>query len=199
MAVCISTIHAQETRYSFTSANCYWFARMLFHTVALRHYSFPMVASSILPRKYVLPTNDTEEVTDGDWRYHDPSSTGLVFRFLRYEEKSNGYLLVHRAVTVALFLPWLMLTAGAVYAEYRFFTAKISLPTEAKVIAGIGLVGLLLGFLLLFSWQLLWVLRLFITRRLTQRRVRDKTERVVSLFGAPLLQFIFRDSRLIQK
>ncbi|KAJ7049191.1 hypothetical protein C8F01DRAFT_1378875 [Mycena amicta] len=114
-------ISSEETYYSLGNANCHWFARMVFHTIALRHYSFPLIASHAQPTHYVykeLPkgpimVDDTSRnFSYHDWRVHDPSSSGLVFRFLRSEEWANGGLLWRRTVILAAVLFALGCIAG---------------------------------------------------------------------------------------
>lgn len=88
-----------ETRYSLAGSNCYWFARTLFHTLAVRHYSFPYIVSPkeaglincVWHHDGLAMNKFRWRAVDGeDWKRHDPSSTGVVFRFLRYEENVSS-------------------------------------------------------------------------------------------------------------
>ncbi|KAJ7061348.1 hypothetical protein C8F01DRAFT_161286 [Mycena amicta] len=121
----VEVISAEEPHYSLTSSNCYWFSRLVFHTLALRHYAFPFVASSIPSRTYVLPrtventTYGTWQIKNVDWQHHDPSSVGLVFRFLHYEEWRNGILMFRRIIITSMALVSCAATAAGGYGLWQ--------------------------------------------------------------------------------
>ena len=70
-------------QYRLASTNCYFFARMLFHVVGLRHYSFHRIVSE---DANALKTRNP---------VHDPSSISKLFWFLYREEKWKGHLANH--------------------------------------------------------------------------------------------------------
>ncbi|KAJ7061347.1 hypothetical protein C8F01DRAFT_1252991 [Mycena amicta] len=184
----VQEISAQETRYSLTSANCYWFARLLSHTLALRHYAFPTIASSVEPRKYVLPrTPDTlygtAQIHDDDWRYHDPSSTGLVFRFLRYEEWRNGFLVVRRGIIISAIILSCILVGPGGYGIYRIIRMPRPQgegPTTHAVIAVVVLLTIMAIGVVYFL--IARRLRRQIIELITYHLTRRKTTRVLDIF-----------------
>ncbi|KAJ7824578.1 hypothetical protein B0H13DRAFT_1919070 [Mycena leptocephala] len=127
-----------HTNYSLTSANCFWYSRLLFHAIALRHYSFPILATSTEAWKYVIPrTADnlkygTGRVTEARWRTHDPSSISLLFRYLHYEEWRNGILMYRRLVMIQASLLFLATTPAVGYGLYRFHILLLKDTTASK-------------------------------------------------------------------
>ncbi|KAJ7913668.1 hypothetical protein B0H13DRAFT_2326052 [Mycena leptocephala] len=97
------TIFRHNSRYSLAGGNCFWYARLIMHTIALRHYSFPRLATSTAPREYVIPWTSTynmPHISMADCRRHDPSSISLLFRCLHYEEWRNGVLMYRRLIII---------------------------------------------------------------------------------------------------
>jgi hypothetical protein len=93
------------------------------HTIALRHYSFPHLATSSEPSKYVkiswTTLHDTSGIGTADWRRHDPSSISLLFRYLHYEEWRNGILMYRRLIIIILSVLPIAACTGVPYALYR--------------------------------------------------------------------------------
>ncbi|KAJ7061343.1 hypothetical protein C8F01DRAFT_1252987 [Mycena amicta] len=180
----VEVISAEEPRYSLTSSNCYWFSRLVFHTLALRHYAFPFVVSSIRTRSYVVPrtakstTLHTDQINDEDWRHHDPSSVGLVFRFLHYEEWRNGILMFRRIIIASVAFLFLAVTMASGYGLYQL--ARDS-PHPASKSCLIAIVGVLL-FSVPFSVLGGSILVLWIVARLTYCLIRRKTVRMLEIF-----------------
>ncbi|KAF7301070.1 Multiubiquitin chain binding protein MBP1 [Mycena indigotica] len=103
----LELLSSQSPNYSIASSNCFWYSRLLFHIISLRHYSFPILATCFPLEEYLIPvseglTLDTRRkmVHEKTWLLHDPSSTGLVFRFLHYEERRNGLLMYSRLIGI---------------------------------------------------------------------------------------------------
>ncbi|KAJ7051655.1 hypothetical protein C8F01DRAFT_1376750 [Mycena amicta] len=178
-------IAAQAPKYSLTSGNCFYFARLLFHTIALRHYSFPLVATSIPTRKYVLPRTpeniiySTEKIQDDAWRRHDPSSIGLVFRFLLYEEWRNGILMFRRIVTGITTLIYLGTLAGS-----AMLMIGIHYGVSQAANAPTSFYGYIGGFIALavFFTQLAIILGRRTVAYLASTRIRTQTEAVMRIF-----------------
>ncbi|KAJ7061337.1 hypothetical protein C8F01DRAFT_1083524 [Mycena amicta] len=181
----VEVISTEEPRYSLTSSNCYWFSRLVFHTLALRHYAFPFVVSSIRPRNYVLPrtaentTYGTSQIEDEDWQHHDPSSVGLVFRFLHYEEWRNGILMFRRIIITSMALLSCAATAGGGYGLYHLWRNSPTLnPKAAAAFSALTAIFFTLPLCVLFSGILVrWNVAL-----LTYCLIRRKTLRVLKLF-----------------
>ena len=158
----VNVIVKSAPRYSLASTNCYYFARVLFHIIGLRHYSFHRLISE---RADTLGTRS---------RVHDPSSISMLFRFLLEEEKSNGVLL-HKYVQgwIAIFLAVMIL--GIIL----FGAVELGLhhPGLFYSLLGVGaLWGLCLWALLVFMQNSALVARY-------QGEMRRKTERLVSVLG----------------
>ncbi|KAF7350114.1 hypothetical protein MVEN_01313500 [Mycena venus] len=116
----LPAIVQQNSRYSLASTNCFWFSRLITHTIALRHYSFPHLAISIEPSKYVIPrTADIFDIGTADWRKHDPSSISLLFRYLHYEEWQNGILMYRRLIIIIFSVFPIATCTGVPYVLYR--------------------------------------------------------------------------------
>ncbi|KAJ7853722.1 hypothetical protein B0H14DRAFT_3450143 [Mycena olivaceomarginata] len=119
----LPAIVRQNSHYSLTSKNCFWYARLITHTIALRHYSFPHLATSIGPSQCVkiswTSLSDTSGIGTADWRRHDPSSISLLFRYLHYEEWRNGILIYRRLIIIILSVLLLATCTGVPYALYR--------------------------------------------------------------------------------
>ncbi|KAF8307472.1 hypothetical protein DL93DRAFT_2171711 [Clavulina sp. PMI_390] len=110
-------------RYNLTSTNCYFFSRLLVHSIALRHHSFSLVAAN--SSTILSPLSVT----------HDPSAIGPVFRLLTREEReSNGILfyriLVNATITgvalsiIGTFL-WVLVRIGSTAPIYVAILASI--------------------------------------------------------------------------
>ena len=159
----VNVIVKSAPRYSLASTNCYYFARVLFHIIGLRHYSFHRLISE---RADTLRTRS---------RVHDPSSISMLFRFLLEEEKSNGVLL-HKYVQgwIATFLALMIL--GVIL----FGAVELGLHHRGglvySLLSGGGLWGLCLWSLLVSMLNSALVARY-------QREMRRKTERLVSVLG----------------
>ncbi|KAJ7448092.1 hypothetical protein FB451DRAFT_1289233 [Mycena latifolia] len=191
------TIAAQETRYSIASANCYWFARTLFHTLALRHYSFPIIASDSKPRTYVLlpedfgpaamATDGAYSIPDADWQHHDPSSSGLVFRFLTSQEVRTGRLMYRRInlglaalFCVAIFLaPMIPLFTSRTLMKLRGVPAR----TRVGLIIGLVVFAVLAGFILFNLVNVFWNFNR-VADNMLLRIVRPQTAKTLAMFDA---------------
>ncbi|KAF7311788.1 hypothetical protein MIND_00189300 [Mycena indigotica] len=189
----VEIIAGEEPRYSIATSNCYWFSRIVFHTLALRHYAFPFVATSITPRTFVIPrtaalqTYGTSEVKDLELSRHDPSSVSLVFRFLHYEEWRNGILMFRRLVVIFLVLISLGATSGVVYAVYhaiRHTSPMVAKTRPIKSTAGTMAVSILITliFLPLICVMIGLVAVRWITALLTYLLIRRRTLQVLDLF-----------------
>lgn len=183
-------ISSEETYYSLSEANCHWFARMVFHAIALRHYSFPLIASQSLPPYYIY--RDLERVpmsfSYDDWRLHDPSSSGLVFRFLRAEEWANGQLFWRRTVILAAVLLGLGSVAGVCVGAYFLVIPRIarmlfSHSTETEILIAIFATAIVAAAIVCTTC---FKAAPAIARgggTLLARLVRRRTTRVLSKFG----------------
>ncbi|KAJ7917882.1 hypothetical protein B0H13DRAFT_312149 [Mycena leptocephala] len=144
----LDTILQQNARYSLASTNCFWYARLLMHTIALRHYSFPTLGSTTEASKYVIPRTSsnshygTRRVSETQWKRHDPSSISLLFRYLHYEEWRNGILMYRRLVLIIAAI--LCLGIGAATGYGLFWLYRVADPTLSKggTIVGIVFIGL---------------------------------------------------------
>ncbi|KAF7296785.1 hypothetical protein MIND_00909500 [Mycena indigotica] len=191
----LKAISEQAPRYSLASKNCYWFARLVFHILAIRHYSFPLVASSIRPRTFVIPrttdntVNGTADIVEADWQHHDPSSISLVLRFLHYEEWRNGILMFRRmAIGTTVLLSLTIIGATG----YGFSLVGKIMRRNASDTAASQRVATVNTFFLGFVAQALVVLPAciilgpkfvrWLVRALTRLLVRQGTLKAVKLF-----------------
>ncbi|KAJ7842405.1 hypothetical protein B0H13DRAFT_2365242 [Mycena leptocephala] len=143
-------VRSQEIRYSITRANCYFFARVLFHTIALRHYSLPLLTSSDPLWYFALTTgrdNRSPKLSlnagvvwesNKSFNRFDPSSTGIVFRFLLRQGDSNSATFWTRFIFIFT-IPMILGAAGGAIAEAELpFVQRrgdytpILIPTTAK-------------------------------------------------------------------
>jgi hypothetical protein len=65
---------------------------------------------------------EEEALRDDSWRRHDPSSTGLVFRYIQFQDWCNGGQAFYRMLVKGLRFPfWLILIGrgGAIYAVFK--------------------------------------------------------------------------------
>ncbi|KAJ7060339.1 hypothetical protein C8F01DRAFT_1142332 [Mycena amicta] len=140
----LEVFSAQNPRYTLSSSNCFWYARLTFHVIALRHYSFPILATSFPPEKYLIPRltfitipeNDMAQIIrEENWLQHDPSSSGHVFRFLHYEELRNGTLMYRRLMHVVVALVMLCAGMASAYGWYRLFL-PLKLPQPIALAIG---------------------------------------------------------------
>ncbi|KAJ7918563.1 hypothetical protein B0H13DRAFT_1992608 [Mycena leptocephala] len=125
-----AAIRAEETRYNLTNTNCYWFSRVLFHTLALRHYAFPFIASCRAASANYQAENAAKKYrwtryAPADWRHYDPSSTGIVFRFLAYQEDDSGTLFLARFGIIIKVLATTIGVCGALVILPALITAEI--------------------------------------------------------------------------
>ncbi|KAJ7660384.1 hypothetical protein DFH06DRAFT_394680 [Mycena polygramma] len=178
----LDTILEQNRRYSLASANCFWYARLIMHTIALRHYSFPLLATSTDASKYIIPrTGDnihygTQRISWTRWRKHDPSSISLLFRYLHYEEWRNGILMYRRLVLINVTLLYLAFTAALGYALHLLYFVRDSSISKG---AGIFIVALLgVAILTVVGRLLKWPVRQMIAG-LTYYTIRKGTRKVV--------------------
>ncbi|KAJ7271217.1 hypothetical protein C8J57DRAFT_1321083 [Mycena rebaudengoi] len=178
----LDTILEQNVRYSLAGANCFWYARLIMHTIALRHYSFPILATSTEASKYVIPrTGDnihygTQRISRARWRRHDPSSISLLFRYLHYEEWRNGILMYRRLVLIIVSLLYLAVGAALGYALYRLYFVRDPSISKGAGIFAVALLGV--AIMLFFASQLKWPVRKMIAG-LTFVTIRKGTEKVV--------------------
>ncbi|KAJ7062457.1 hypothetical protein C8F01DRAFT_99146 [Mycena amicta] len=182
-------IAAQAPKYSLTRGNCYFFARLLFHTIALRHYAFPLVATSIPTRKYVLPRTaenvfySTKKIQDDAWRRQDPSSISLVFRFLRYEEWRNGILMFRRIVIGITAVIYFGTLAGSGVAMIGLHTG-VAVAVNKIGPAYVSVRSYVVGFIalaLVFTMLSITVGRTIIAH-LASTRIRTQTLAVMRIF-----------------
>ncbi|KAJ7200417.1 hypothetical protein GGX14DRAFT_572180 [Mycena pura] len=138
----LKVIVSLEPNYTLWMSNCFWFSRLIIHVIGLRHYSFPLIATQINPLRFSVPTPYSEEyltwsnpgpserphpnsrrvpdreqasLAEEHRQRHDPSSIGVLFRFLHYEERQNGILMFRRIVWICFSLPSLGIAALVVY------------------------------------------------------------------------------------
>ncbi|KAF8307806.1 hypothetical protein DL93DRAFT_2171513 [Clavulina sp. PMI_390] len=79
-------------RYNLSSTNCYYFSRLLMHVIALRHYSFRIMATR--------NASDFEPLSLS----HDPSSISSVFTFLQSQAQEDGVLMFHIGYTIMVMI-----------------------------------------------------------------------------------------------
>ncbi|KAJ7056262.1 hypothetical protein C8F01DRAFT_367532 [Mycena amicta] len=186
-------VNGQGPRYSVTHGNCYWFACLLFHTIALRHYAFPLVASRTAPREYVyVDFYEVEAFQDDSWRRHDPSSTGLVFRYIQFQDWHNGGRAFYRMLVKGVRSPWwlvLILLEGCdIAAFYALLKAPLfpRLPPPGQPLPGPppvwSLLLRLIGILLITSLVMLTAIcfPMDIIRALN-KRVARRTESILRI------------------
>ncbi|KAJ6458927.1 hypothetical protein C8R47DRAFT_1162531 [Mycena vitilis] len=168
----------ENRRYSLASANCFWYARLIMHTIALRHYSFPLLATSTDASKFIIPrTGDnihygTQRISWTRWRKHDPSSISLLFRYLHYEEWRNGILMYRRLVLINVTLLYLAFTAALGYALHLLYFVRDSSISKGTGIFMVALLGV--AILTLVGHLLKWPVRRMIAG-LTYYTIRKGT------------------------
>ncbi|KAJ7058443.1 hypothetical protein C8F01DRAFT_291209 [Mycena amicta] len=176
----IAFLAARQPNYSLADSNCFWFSRNLFHIIALRHYFSPFIAFGIQPEEFIRPSNDLgsrfdpDDVRDGKWKGHDPSSIGMVFRLLHFEEWRNGNLMYRRSVIIAMTLAAMAFVGGgAVVIAHLEILGHRWLPN-------VGL-GVLISVILLTipAVGTGWNVHLIILVALTTIRIRKVTENMV--------------------
>ncbi|KAJ7494977.1 armadillo-type protein [Mycena latifolia] len=146
LGVYLKLLVSREPNYSLTAGNCFWFSRTIMHIIGLRHYSFPFIAFSMDSSKFVLPRNSDNtnygisNIDEDDWKAHDPSSIGLLFRFLHYEEWRNGWLMFRRLIIILVVLISCGIIAGSGYGFYRVFRLN---PNPKPVSQSVGYACLL--------------------------------------------------------
>ncbi|KAJ7192302.1 armadillo-type protein [Mycena haematopus] len=179
----LKVIVAREPNYSLTAANCFWFSRHVIHIIGLRHYSFPFVAFSIKTSKFVLPRNSEntnygiDKISKHEWQAHDPSSIGLLFRFLHYEEWRNGILMFRRLVLIfAVFVSCALSAAGGYGFYYLFVASHSQTPSHSAGYATL----LAFGILTLCNILAPPSIRNSVTL-LTRWRIRRATETIVRI------------------
>ncbi|KAJ7056379.1 hypothetical protein C8F01DRAFT_1257647 [Mycena amicta] len=162
-------VNGQVPSYSLVHGNCYWFARLLFHTIALRHYAFPLVASRIAPRELYVPImvnlRHYEEgpLYDNFWRRHDPSSTGLVFRYIDFQYWRNSTSAFYRILLKVTRYRLVLLIAGGAFIAFiavavalfvfrknlSIGQSPVGLPTSythlAEVAVGLSMIWVFVG------------------------------------------------------
>ncbi|KAJ7214576.1 hypothetical protein GGX14DRAFT_392598 [Mycena pura] len=180
----LTILASRQPNYQIWGSNCFWLSRNLFHILALRHYSFPFLAFGIDLDKFVVPRNDLGlglsrnhlDFTEDEWRKYDPSSIGLLFRFLHHEEWRNGVLMFRRAVLYVM-LGCLGLIPGVLIWGFQAVTlGLIKKPIGAIVFACGTLV------IVAFTWICASVMGLLMRvaiELLTEWRIREVTEDLV--------------------
>ncbi|KAJ7438855.1 hypothetical protein FB451DRAFT_1570119 [Mycena latifolia] len=180
----LPVIVRQNSHYSLASTNCFWYARLVTHTIALRHYSFPHLATSIQPSKYVIPrtyVHTTSGIGTADWRRHDPSSISLLFRYLHYQEWRNGILMYRRLIIIIFSVLLTATLTGVPYVVYRS-------GTQAKWKSVIAAIGIALYLFLFLTGAVMLVVRQLVAglTSLTIRRGTDGVMRALDReFTAP--------------
>ncbi|KAJ7059118.1 hypothetical protein C8F01DRAFT_1301417 [Mycena amicta] len=167
-------VNGQAPRYSVTHGNCYWFARELFHTIALRHYAFPLVASRTSPREYVLVYSEVV-FHDDSWRRLDPSSTGLVFRYIQFQDNYNGGGAFYEMLVKGIRYPFGLLLIGVGVGCYAIFNADLKFPPGAVTNPHLirGIIGIsMLGFSVLLIWMFFQRI-IFVLERKVERRAES--------------------------
>ncbi|KAJ7061819.1 hypothetical protein C8F01DRAFT_146285 [Mycena amicta] len=143
----LNVIVAREPNYTLWSSNCFWFSRHVMHIIGLRHYSFKFIAFTMETSKFALPrTADnmhygTTEIKEHEWKAHDPSSIGLLFRFLHYEEWRNGILIFRRLIIIVSALFYGGITVGSGYGFYHLFLSTDVQPSTAQKAGYITMLG----------------------------------------------------------
>ncbi|KAJ7203139.1 hypothetical protein GGX14DRAFT_462136, partial [Mycena pura] len=181
----LKVIVTREPNYSLTASNCFWFSRHVMHIIGLRHYSFPFIAFSIDTRKFVLPRDSEnnnygiDKIEEREWKHHDPSSIGLLFRFLHYEEWRNGILMFRRLMIIFAVSLSCALSAASGYGFYRLFVAPPPGPSHSpSASAGYAAFLAIAGILPLCRIIAPPIIRNSVTL-LTHWRIRRATEAVV--------------------
>ncbi|KAJ7197920.1 hypothetical protein GGX14DRAFT_402237 [Mycena pura] len=173
LASYLEIIVARQPNYTLSSSNCFWFSRHIMHALGLLHYSFPFIAYETNSRKFIFPRTvrrSTGSITVEEWAANDPSSIGLFFRFLHYEEWRNGLLLFRRlSVILAVLVACGVGIACAFIVYPRTFTwyeQKVPvvfaiLLTVLIVVGALALMRILFRPILLRSVTLLtrWIIR----------------------------------------
>ncbi|KAJ7054543.1 hypothetical protein C8F01DRAFT_1161965 [Mycena amicta] len=181
----LEVFSAQNPRYTLSSSNCFWYARLTFHVIALRHYSFPILATSFPPEKYLIPRltfitipeNDMVQIIrEENWLQHDPSSSGHVFRFLHYEELRNGTLMYRRLMHVVVALVMLCAGMASAYGWYRLFL-PLKLPQPIALAIGCSF------FLTVLGLSLSHFIARGAVRTLTRWHIRQQMEKLVRNLG----------------
>ncbi|KAJ7919442.1 hypothetical protein B0H13DRAFT_2656743 [Mycena leptocephala] len=159
-------VRSQEMRYSISRANCYFFARVLFHTIALRHYSLPLLTSSDPLRYFALTTgrkNRSPKLSLNAgvvWKPYesfnrfDPSSTGIVFRFLLHQSDSSSATFWTRFIFIFTIPIILGAAGGAIYGFVKLFGPGVRLPAAFVTEAGRIIFVLIVS--VLFFIPVLW-------------------------------------------
>ncbi|KAJ7048812.1 hypothetical protein C8F01DRAFT_1275975 [Mycena amicta] len=137
----LRVIVARQPNYTLWSSNCFWFSRHIMHLIILRHYTFPFVAFTTDTTKFCIPRTlttvnaDASGIKEDEWRAYDPSSIGLLFRFLHYEEWRNGILIFRRLVIIIFFLLSCGMAAVQGYAAYVFLRDQTDPDTRFQSFA----------------------------------------------------------------
>ncbi|KAF7306409.1 hypothetical protein MIND_00432100 [Mycena indigotica] len=180
----LEILSAQSPNYSLTSSNCFWYARLLFHIISLRHYSFPILATSFPPEKYLIPrgrripADQMKQIAQSqDWLTHDPSSTGHIFRFLHYEEWRNGILMYRRLIRFLAAAIIVATTVAVSYGLFRGFLLGNSRKSSVAYAVLCSVLPLFVGYALSFV-----AVRNAVTI-LTQWQIRRKMETLLQDLG----------------
>ena len=156
----ISAIVELAPQYRLASTNYYYFARMLFHVVGLRHYSFHRIVSE---DPNALKTRSPA---------HDPSSIAKLFWFLRREENCNGHRLkyhVNQWGIVFILAGAAVIALGGHWGSWRLRTLIPLLAVE-----------------MVFTVGFLWWFVCFPTVSLLSSRLQSQTENLVTVLGESL-------------
>ncbi|KAJ7056460.1 hypothetical protein C8F01DRAFT_1233992, partial [Mycena amicta] len=181
LASYLQVIVSLKPNYAISSSNCFWFSRHIFHIIGLLHYSFSFIAFEIHPKKFIFPRNlrrRIASITTEEWAAHDPSSIGLLFRFLHYEEWRNGFLLLRRlSLIMAVLIAGGVSTGfGLIFYPYIFHSYP---GVEVSMVVTVGTTILAIcGILLLQRILFPPVLRLAVTL-LTKWIIRRPTAAVI--------------------
>jgi hypothetical protein len=190
----LSILIQEQSLYSLTKANCFWFSQHLMHVIGLRHYSFPFIATSIPNHKFLFPRAQVNPdalsfkedprvlETLARCELHDPSSIGLLFRLLRYEEWRHGILMFRRLILMRLAtLPIVYVATG--FGMYFYFTITGKVQDSRSWLVWyilppfLVLGGGVLGFVWVFHQSRPMV------ERLANQGIRSDTARLVEIFG----------------
>ncbi|KAJ7049190.1 hypothetical protein C8F01DRAFT_1353290 [Mycena amicta] len=125
-------IPTSELRYSLGTTDNFAFARIIVHLIALRHYSFQWTAFGVPFDALIKPKFDPPRHLPGlpydEWKKHDPSTIGLVFRTLHRQERQNALRRFWPLLWAISFLPALSVFVGFGKILFSFFYKAAAVP-----------------------------------------------------------------------
>lgn len=124
-----------------------------------------------------MATDGAYSIPDADWQHHDPSSSGLVFRFLVSQEVRTGRLM-YRRINLGL---------AALFCVAIFLAPMIPIFTSQTVTKHRGVparkrVGLIIGLVVFNLANVFWHFNR-VADNMFLRVVRLKTAKTLAMFG----------------